>query len=95
MAIKISINSSEVKNPLARFLISLVGLMVFALMFFLFLPLIWFLLLLIVLSMVVLLVSAPKFLKQYKFVVRSKQIPETYDIPSQTRIIEEEKKKIR
>ena len=95
MAIKISINSGEVKNPLARFLISIVGLMVFALMFFLFLPLIWFLLLSVVLSMVVLLVSAPKILKQYKFVVRSKKNLETNNFPSHTQKIEEEKKKIR
>ncbi len=73
MAIKFTINGGEVKNPLVKLLIPLVGLIIFGFLFFIVLPLIWFWFITVILSMVGLVIAAPKFVSQYKIVMRGKQ----------------------
>jgi len=75
MATKVTINSTEVKNPIARFLISLVGLVIFmaifVFVFFLIFPIIWFWFLSVMLLVFTLLVAASKLKSQYRIVVIS------------------------
>ncbi|MDX2479577.1 MAG: hypothetical protein QNK24_04490 [Desulfuromusa sp.] len=70
MPIKITINSREVKNPVARFLISLIGLVIFivvvAFLFFLMLPLVWFGILFMMLLVTTLWLVLPKLIITYK-----------------------------
>ena len=73
MSIKITINSKEVKNPVARFFISLAGLVIFivviALLFFLILPLVWFVIMLMLLLVATLWVTLPEFIITYRTIL--------------------------
>lgn len=73
MPIKITINNKDVKNPIARLLISVLGLvialLVFALLFFLLLPLIWFSVLTLALVMLTLFLAMPKLVNRYRIIV--------------------------
>lgn len=70
MAIKITIDSREVKNPLVKFLIALIGAMVvlvgFCLVLFLVLPVVWIAGLLALLIVLTALVRTPSILSKYK-----------------------------
>lgn len=72
MAIKITTNNQEIKNPVARFLITLLGLAVFLvlfiLIFFVLLPFVWFMVLSIILALLVLMAVSPKLISQYKII---------------------------
>lgn len=72
MAIKITINNQEIKNPVARFLITMLGLAVFLvlfiLIFFVLLPFVWFMVLSIILALLVLMAVLPKLISQYKII---------------------------
>lgn len=73
MSIKITINNREINNPIARFIISLLGLLIAILvsvvLFFLLLPLIWFVILTVLLVMLSLVIAAPKLVARYKIIV--------------------------
>lgn len=73
MTIRIIINDHEVKNPVARFLLTLFGLILFivffALVFFLILPLIWFMVLSLLLMILAVLAVAPKMVKTYRVII--------------------------
>lgn len=77
MGIKITINSSEVKNPVVRFAITVVGILIFLVVFvfafFLFFPLIWFLATTVLLFLIALLVFAPKLISQYRVIIIGKK----------------------
>lgn len=72
MAIKITINNQEIKNPVARFLITLLGLAVFLvlfmLIFFVLLPFVWFMVVSIILALLVFTAISPKLISQYKII---------------------------
>lgn len=79
MKISITIDDHEVKNPIAKLLISLfvlvIFLAVFIVLFFLVLPFIWFAVLSILLAMLAIIVVAPKVIHQYKVIlIRRKTI---------------------
>ena len=77
MVIRISINDQEIKNPIARFLLSLLGLVVFivvfALLFFLLLPLLWFVVLTLLLFILVLFAVAPKLVNFYRVIILKRE----------------------
>ena len=77
MAIKITINSSEIKNPLLRFLASIVLLGIFAVLcifvLFILLPVLWVLLASVLLLAMVSLAAAPMLRSQYKIIVLERQ----------------------
>ena len=77
MAIKVTINNSEIKNPLLRFLASLVLLGIFAVLcifvLFVLLPVLWVLLASVWLVAMVSLAAAPRLRSQYKVIVLEKQ----------------------
>ena len=77
MTIKITINSNEVKNPLAKFLITLVSvvtlLVIFTVVFFLVLPLIWFAVLSILLLVFTLLTATPKLVSTYRIILLNRK----------------------
>ncbi len=77
MGIKVTINGKEVKNPIVRFLITLVGLVIFLVIFvfvfFLIFPIIWFWTLSVMLLVFTLLAFAPKLISQYKIIVINKK----------------------
>ena len=73
MSVRIIIDNKEIKNPVIRFIVALIGLvisvLIFALLFFLFLPFIWFLVLLFMLLVLVGITFAPKVAKQYRLII--------------------------
>ena len=73
MKINVTIDDQEVKNPIARFLISLLVLVilfaVFIVLFFLVLPFIWFSVLSILLAMLAVIFVAPTVIHQYKVIL--------------------------
>ncbi len=77
MSIKITINNNEIKNPIARFLITLLGivalLLVLIVVFFLFLPLMWFALLSIILVFAAVILSAPRLVRIYRVTLLDKR----------------------
>lgn len=77
MPIKITINDHEVKNPIARFFLTLVGLVlfvfIFVLLFFLLLPFVWFMALSIVFAMLVLILVIPKLISRSKIILIHRQ----------------------
>jgi membrane protein YdbS with pleckstrin-like domain len=77
MSIKITINGHEVKNPVARIFLTLVGLVlfvfIFVLLFFLLLPFVWFMALSIVFAMLVLILVIPKLISRYKIILIHRQ----------------------
>lgn len=70
VAIKVTIDSREVKNPLAKAIIALVGvvilLVLLAATFFLALPLIWFVGLSMLMLVLALSVAAPTLVSRYR-----------------------------
>lgn len=70
MGIKVKINDAEVKNPLAKLVITLTTLIVIILLFALFLflvfPLIWFLFLSVLIVLIAVMLISPKLSRQYK-----------------------------
>lgn len=72
MSIKVTINSREVKNPVARFILTLIGLLifivVFVLTFFLLLPFVWFLVLSLVLVLLAIIAVVPKLISHYRII---------------------------
>ncbi len=70
MSIKITINSQDVKNPLIRFILGLIGLVIFivviAVLFFLILPLVWFAILYMLILASTLWVVLPKLILTYR-----------------------------
>jgi hypothetical protein len=79
MTIKVTINGSEVKNPVARFSLTLAGLVIFlvflVVLLLLIVPIVWFWALSIVALVFALWVAMPKLKGQYKVIVLSKQKP--------------------
>jgi len=77
MAIKITVNGNDVKNPVARFLLTLVALVVFLVFFcvllFLILPILWFWIFSILLLAFTLLGAVPKLKSQYRIIAIGKQ----------------------
>ena len=76
MSIKISINGAEIKNPIFRFIV-LVGVLVFgfvifALLFFLLLPVVWFLLFTAIAFIAVLIAAMPRVMSQYYLIKQDK-----------------------
>ena len=75
--ISLKINNEEVKNPLAKLLISLFAVIVLllflALVLLVFLPLVWLMAAMIVATVVLVIVSGPRILKQYRIVVIEKK----------------------
>lgn len=73
MGIKITINNSEVKNPVIRFLVTLVLLFIFSVLaivvLFFILPVLWFSVAAIMLLVAALLSAAPKLRTQYKIIM--------------------------
>lgn len=73
MGIKITINNSEVKNPIIRFLVTLVLLCIFSVLaivvLFFILPVLWFSVAAIMLLVAALLSAAPKLRTQYKIIM--------------------------
>ena len=73
MSIKITINGSEVKNPLAKFivtLLSLLGAFLFLLIIlFMVFPLIWFFWLSVIILIVAVVLLSPRIFRQYKSTV--------------------------
>lgn len=76
MAVKITVNNSEIKNPVIQFIVTLVFLFIFfvlfIIVFFLLFPLLWVLLASAMLLSIVLLFSAKKLRAQYKVIVIEK-----------------------
>jgi uncharacterized Tic20 family protein len=83
MAIKVTINSKTVRNPIARFLITLLGLVivitVFVLVFFLVFPIIWFWTVSLLLLVLTVLAAIPKLKGQYRIIVEDKSKVDTTD----------------
>jgi sensor histidine kinase YesM len=77
MPVNITINNREVKNPVARFLIALLGLVVvlliFTLLFFLILPFIWFVVLTILLVISTIFLTAPKLISTYRVILLNRE----------------------
>jgi hypothetical protein len=72
MTIKITIDNREVKNPLVKFLIAVVGAIVvlvgFCLVLFLVLSVVWIVGLFVMLIVLTALVRTPRFLSKYKII---------------------------
>jgi protein-S-isoprenylcysteine O-methyltransferase Ste14 len=70
MPIKITVNNDEIKNPLARVLLSLLGivllLLVVIVVFFIVLPLMWFALLSIIVFLTAIFLSIPRIISIHK-----------------------------
>jgi len=77
MSVKLTVNNQEIKNPIAKFLMTLVGLMIFLVVlvfvFFLLFPLIWFWVVSLMLLLFTLLGALPKLKNQYKIIMISKK----------------------
>jgi ABC-type bacteriocin/lantibiotic exporter with double-glycine peptidase domain len=77
MTLLININGKQVKNPLARFFITLTAiiiiLIVFALVFFLILPLVWFFIISMVLLVLAILFATPKLVQKYNVILIEKK----------------------
>jgi len=77
MSVRLTINSHDIKNPIAKFLMTLVGLVIFLIalvfVFFLLLPLIWFWVVSLMLLLFTLLGALPKLKNQYKIIIISKK----------------------
>jgi hypothetical protein len=77
MSIHVTINDKELKNPIARFLVTVLGLVValsiFALLFFLILPLIWFVILTMLLVMLTIFMTAPKLIRTYRVILLNRK----------------------
>ena len=73
MPIKITINCHEIKNPIIKILISLVGLLIFfvVLVFLLLfiLPFIWVVVISIMFLVITLAATGPKLLSKYKIII--------------------------
>lgn len=82
MALLININGKEVKNPIARFFITLVGIIisltVLLLFFFLILPVVWFAVIAMIFLVLAILIAAPKFIRKYHVIVIEKNKLEQY-----------------
>ena len=77
MALQININGIEIKNPLARFFITLtaivISLVVFILVFFLILPLLWFVIISMILLVLIILVATPRLVQKYNVIIIEKK----------------------
>lgn len=77
MTIKITIDSREVKNPLAKFLITLVGVVmffvIFVVVFFLTFPLIWFMVLSMLVLIFTLLIAMPILISTYRIILLNRK----------------------
>jgi len=77
MAIKITIEGREVKNPFARLVFGLLGMLVFLIMFavmlFLLVPAVWFAALTGLMFIVGLLIMAPRFIGRYRVIQQTQQ----------------------
>ena len=79
MALKITINDQEVRNPLVRLLVAIVALLVslalIALMMFLLLPLMWFLGLFLLLLLLAIPMLTARVLQHYNAIERRDSLP--------------------
>ena len=79
MSIKITINDQEVRNPLARLLLSIVALLaslaLIALLMFLLLPLMWFFGLFLLLLLLTIPMLAARVLQHFNATDRHKPLP--------------------
>ena len=77
MAFKVTINSKDVKNPIARLLLTLLGLVIALLscvvLFFLVFPLIWFVVVTMLLVIVTIFLTAPKFVSTYRIILLNRK----------------------
>ena len=73
MGSSLKINGEEVRNPIARLLLSVIALLLFllvmAFLFLIFLPIVWFSIAMILSAVILLAALGPKILRNYRIVV--------------------------
>lgn len=77
MALLININGKEVKNPVARFFITLatvvISLIVSLFLFFLILPLVWFAIIAMIFLVLTILIATPRLVQKYNVIIIEKK----------------------
>lgn len=75
--VSVKINGEEIKNPVARLLVSVavlfVALFILALLFLILLPIVWFSVLMVLSAVILLMAIGPRILKNYRIIVLEKK----------------------